>query len=44
MEIRCPACNRFLGEGSGFIRVICPKCRVEVTASRKGVDKRELIT
>lgn len=33
MELRCPKCNRFVAEGSGFVRGICPRCKIEVQAT-----------
>ena len=35
MILRCPGCNRFLAEGSGYTRAVCPKCAITVTATPK---------
>lgn len=43
MEIRCPQCNRFLCEADGYVRAVCPKCRVEVTAQRRPLDSRKSV-
>lgn len=30
MEIRCPKCRGWLGEASGYARLVCRTCNVEV--------------
>lgn len=37
VELRCPACNRFLAEVIGYGRTVCPNCGGEVSYTSKEV-------
>ena len=37
MTIRCPKCNRFMAEVSGYGRVVCRDCAIEITVQEKRV-------
>lgn len=31
VKLRCPRCGRYLGEGTGYLRIICRDCGSEAT-------------
>ena len=35
VDLRCPACNRFLCEVTGFGRAVCRDCGWEITVKSK---------
>ena len=40
-ELRCPSCNRFLGEVTGYARLVCPTCGSETTYRSRDQRRKE---
>jgi predicted RNA-binding Zn-ribbon protein involved in translation (DUF1610 family) len=37
VDLHCPSCRKFLGQGVDYVRVICPNCACEVEYRSKRV-------
>lgn len=44
VELKCPACGRFLAETTGYARAVCPKCAWEITIRSRDERKKPLAT